>query len=177
MLFDVKLVQVWSNDQKSDERFLKEYRNTSFVVRRAGTLEECVRESDVIATTTPSRKPIVKSNWVMPGTHINAIGADAKGKEELEPAILKKSTLVIDDWAQASHSGEINVPVSKGLISRRDIDAELGEIVLGKKSGRKNNSEITVFDSTGLAVHDIACAHSIYEKAIKKRVGEFKRFF
>ena len=72
-------------------------------------------------------------DWIEDGTHINAIGADAPGKEELDPAILKRSKVLIDDWDQAWHSGEINVPVSKGLIHRDDIYGELGEIVAGKE--------------------------------------------
>ncbi len=108
----------------------------------------------------------------MPGTHLNAIGADAQGKEELDPAILKKGKIVIDDWEQASHSGEINVPVSKGIIKRKNIYSSLGEIVSGKKSGRRNNQEITIFDSTGLAIQDLFTAYLVYQKAKNKKIGK-----
>jgi len=108
--------------------------------------------------------------------HSNAIGADAKGKQELEPAILKKSKLVIDDWAQAAHSGEINVAVQKKIISRRDVYAQLGDIVAGKREGRVRADEITVFDSTGLAIQDLAVANLIYKVALRKGKGKMIRF-
>ncbi len=177
LLFKIKSVKVWSSDFVSDFRLIQKYKRASFKVTRAKTIEECVSNSDIVATTTPSRKPIVKLSWIAKGTHINAIGADAKGKEELDPNILKHSKLVVDDWSQASHSGEINVPVSRGLISKRNIYASLGDIITRKKKGRTNFSEISVFDSTGLSIHDIACAHWIYKRALALKIGQWKRFF
>jgi alanine dehydrogenase len=125
----------------------------------------------IVATVTPVQKPIVKKEWIKPGTHINAIGADAAGKEELDPGILKKAKIVIDDWAQASHSGEINVPLRKGLITRKDIWAGLGDIVAGKKTGRTSDKEITVFDSTGLALQDLYTAVAVLRMAKRFKVG------
>jgi alanine dehydrogenase len=119
---------------------------------------------DILVTTTPSKKPLV--NVVSPGTHINAIGADAVGKQEIGPRIMKKAKIFVDDWTQASHSGEINVPLKKRQISRKHIYGELAEVVTGKKRGRISDSEITLFDSTGLAIQDIACAAMVYH-AIK----------
>jgi alanine dehydrogenase len=105
----------------------------------------------------------VKEIYVKAGTHINAIGADAAGKQELESQLTKKSKIVIDNWEQASHSGEINVPLTAGIIGKKDIYGELGEIIIGKKRLR-NQKDITIFDSTGLAIQDIACAAFIYKK-------------
>ncbi len=130
----------------------------------ADGLEQVVSQSDVLATTTPVREPIVRDEWVRPGTHINAIGADAPGKQELDPAILKRARVVVDNWEQASHSGEINVPLSKGLITRGDIVCDVGELVAGRKKVRQTKADITVFDSIGLAVQDISCALAVYEK-------------
>ena len=101
---------------------------------------------------------------VSPGTHINAIGADASGKQEISPDILKKAKLVIDDWKQASHSGEINVPYRKRQIRKIDIYGELGEIAVRAKKGREKKDEITLFDSTGLAIQDVACSYAVYEE-------------
>jgi alanine dehydrogenase len=136
-----------------------------------GTPKEAVIDVDVLVTTTPSRKPLIKEEWVSPGTHINAMGADAPGKEELDNNLLKKSKIIIDSWEQASHSGEINIPVSKGLITQDDIYATLGEIVLGKKL-RRQGDEITVFDSTGLAVQDLVTAWEIYLRAKNEGIGQ-----
>jgi len=121
--------------------------------------------SDVVCTLTPSRSPVVKREWIRPGTHINAVGADAPGKQELEPSILKEAIVVIDDLEQASHSGEINVPIQKGMYSIDEIYGTLPEVVAGKKKGRTDSKAITVFDSTGIAVEDIAVAKLLFEKA------------
>jgi alanine dehydrogenase len=121
--------------------------------------------SDIVCTLTPSRSPVVKREWIIPGTHINAVGADAPGKQELEPSILKEAIVVVDDLTQASHSGEINVPIQKGLYSTNEVYGTLAEVIVGKKKGRTDNKAITVFDSTGIAVEDIAVARLLFEKA------------
>jgi len=128
------------------------------------SLQEAVA-SDIVCTLTPSRSPIVKREWIVPGTHINAVGADAPGKQELAPAILKDAIVVVDDLRQASSSGEINVPIRKGVYSSREVYGTLAEVVAGKKKGRTDNKVITVFDSTGIAVEDIAVAKLMFEKA------------
>jgi alanine dehydrogenase len=118
----------------------------------------------VVVTVTPARAPVVRKEFVRPGTHINAIGADAPGKQELDVAILQSAKVVVDNWEQASHGGEINVAVSRGLMRRGDIYAELGEIVIGRKPGRQDPHDVTVFDSTGLAIQDVACAAHVYRR-------------
>jgi alanine dehydrogenase len=130
-----------------------------------------VEPADVLATLTPSRRPIVKNEWVHEGLHINAMGADAPGKQELDPEILKRAKIIVDDVEQASHSGEINVPLSQGIITLNNIYAELGEIVAGLKKGRESDREITIFDSTGLALQDVIVAHYIYMQAIERGIG------
>lgn len=132
---------------------------------------EAVRGSDVLVTVTPSRKPIVESEWITEGMHISAVGADAPGKEELEPELLKRATIVIDDWEQGSHGGEINVPLSNGVIGKSDIYAEISEIVVGEKPGRTSDKEITIFDTTGLAILDVITAWYVYEVAEEKGIG------
>jgi alanine dehydrogenase len=129
-------------------------------------IEEAVG-SDILCTLTPSRKPIVKCEWVLSGTHINAVGADAEGKQELEPSILNEAKVVVDDIRQAGGGGEINVPISQGLYSIDKVYGTLAEVVLGKKTGRSGSEEITIFDSTGIAIEDIAVAGILYEKARK----------
>ncbi len=132
--------------------------------------------ADIVVTTTPSRSPVVRNEWIKAGTHINAIGADAEGKQELDPEILKRARIVVDEITQASHSGEINVPLKRGLISEEDIYGELGEIITGRKRGRESEDEITVFDSTGLAIQDIAVAGEIYRFAINNNLGRMIKF-
>ena len=134
---------------------------------------EAAASADIVVTTTPSRKPIVRKEYIKPGTHINAIGADAKGKQELEIDLLLKAKVVTDEMEQASHSGEINVAISEGRIKVEDIYGTLGEIIANTKKGRENNEEITIFDSTGLAIQDIICAKLVYEKAQREKISTF----
>ena len=128
---------------------------------------------DIVVTTTPSLEPLVMNDMVSAGMHINCIGADAVGKEEIEPKILMRAKIVVDDWAQASHSGEINVPLRHKLITKENIWGEIGEIVAGLKPGRQRQDEITVFTSTGLAVQDAVTAKTAYLKALDNKVGRF----
>lgn len=172
-LFKIKSAAVWGTKLEYAIDFARDMASLGLHLEIKKDIRDCVRDKDIVVTATPARKPIVKSGWISPGTHINAIGADAPGKEELEPAILRKAKIFVDDRAQACHSGEINVPLSKGLISAKDIRATLGEVLAGKKNGRVNDREITVFDSTGLAIQDVACAHFAYKKAIKKHKGRW----
>ncbi|MDI3539149.1 MAG: alanine dehydrogenase [Methanolobus sp.] len=148
--------------------------NCDFV--RTDSIKEVCR-CDVLVTTTPVRSPIVRSEWVSEGTHINAIGADAMGKQELESVLLKRAKVVVDDIIQASHSGEINVPISSGTFSEADIYAELGEVIAGIKPGRRSDEEITIFDSTGLAVQDLVTADMVYRKALEKGIGKKMELF
>jgi alanine dehydrogenase len=170
-LFRVEKVNVWGNTAAAVKSFLENFRNAPFGVKVCRGVSECVKDCDIVVTATPSRKPLVKLEWLKPGTHVNAIGADGPGKEEMDPRILKKGKVVVDSWEQASHSGEINVPVRKGLLHRQDIYAELGEIVAGRKKGRGSQEEITIFDSTGLAIQDLSVASRIYERALRRKAG------
>lgn len=123
--------------------------------------------SDIVCTLTPSRSPIIKREWIRPGTHINAVGADAPGKQELDLAIVKDAIVVVDDLKQASTSGEINVPIQRVAYSTSEVYGTLAEIAAGKKMGRTDNRAMTIFDSTGIAVEDIAVAKLLFEKAKK----------
>ena len=174
-VFDLQDILVYDVNEKNIETLATELGTVGIKIRKA-TLEE-VSKQDILTTTTPSRSPIVKNDWIVPGTHINAVGADAEGKEELEPAILKRAKVIVDDWAQASHSGEINVPFAKGIIKKEDIYSSLGEVVAGIKTGRENDKEITVFDSTGLALQDLFTAAMVYEEALKLGLGKDIKIF
>ncbi len=170
----LKTIRVWKYDQRDDlpELFCNWAKKTYTLETEISTnIDDITTNVDILVTTTSSRKPLVKE--VSPGTHINAIGADAKGKQEIHPRILKNSKLVIDDWAQAPHSGEINVPLKKRQISKKLVYCTLGEITAGKMKGRTSDEEITLFDSTGLAIQDVTCAYTVYnalrdKKGIKK---------
>jgi alanine dehydrogenase len=174
-LFKLKEVKVWGANPHEIKDFIRDMKKAKVKFTGIKEIEECVRGSDIIVTTTPSRKPLVKLEWLKAGAHINAIGADAKGKQELEHWILRKAKVVVDSWEQASHSGEINVPLSYGQITKNDIYTDIGQIVSGGRKGRTSAREITVFDSTGLAIQDAAIADLIFKAAIRKKVGTWVR--
>lgn len=134
-------------------------------------VKDAVKDVDVLVTATPAREPVVKNQWITAGMHIISIGADAPGKEELDPEILIRAKIVVDDWTQASHSGEINVPLSKGMIKRDHVHGEFGEVVAGIKRGRVSNDEITIFDSTGLSIQDVITGWQVYRQAVQMGVG------
>ena len=169
--FKIKSVRAYDSNQKHALNFINEMKYLGLEMTRCRNIRDCLSGADIVVTTTPSRKPIIKFSWLGKGVHINAIGADAKGKEELEPAILKKAKVIVDDRKQAIHSGEINVPISRKLFKETDIHACLGEVITGRRSGRSNKNELTIFDSTGLAIQDVAVANYAYKKAIKRGLG------
>ena len=150
---DVREVLVWSRSEKNANTLCTQL---SHLECRTSSLPK-VCDCDVLVTATPSREPLVRDEWIREGTHINAIGADAPGKEELDPAILMRARVFVDDPVQAAHSGEVNVPISSGLYSMDMIAGTLGQVVIGEKR-RMSRDEITVFDATGLAIQDLAIA-------------------
>jgi alanine dehydrogenase len=169
----VRAARVWGRRPGEAARFCRRMRRRLPRVRlsAAPAIESCVRDADVIVTLTPSRRPLVRRGWVRAGAHINAIGADAPGKQELDPRLLQDAVVVVDDRAQALHAGELNVPVRRGQFRAGRIRATLGEILTGRRPGRRRDEEITVFDSTGLAVHDLALAAQILRRALREGVG------
>jgi len=159
--FNLISINVFDVSQATVDKLMRSL--SQFPIRNC-SIQEAVA-SDIVCTLTPSRSPIVKREWVEPGTHMNAVGADAPGKQELDESIVKEAIVVVDDLEQASGSGEINVPIEKGAYSIDEVYGTLAELVAGKKEGRTNNADITVFDSTGIAVEDIAVAKLLFEKA------------
>lgn len=127
--------------------------------------------ADVICTLTPSRTPVVRAEHVRRGAHINALGADAPGKQEVEADILCRSRIFLDDHEQARESGEVNVPLHDGRLSPDAIVGTLGEVVADRLTGRASDEDVTVFDSTGLAVQDLAVASLVYVRARTQRIG------
>jgi alanine dehydrogenase len=138
---------------------------------RGGSVREA-GHCDVLSTVTPVEDPIVGPDDLGARTHVNAIGADAPGKHELADEVLTSAKIVVDDREQATHSGEINVPYAAGVLGDDDVHATVGEVVTGVAPGRTPEDGVTVFDSTGLAIQDVAAAHVAYERALDAGDGE-----
>ena len=168
-VFEIDEARAYDISDKNAEKFVRFCEKLGITARALELRKVC--DCDVLTTTTPSRKPVVRDEWVKEGTHINAIGADAPGKQELDERILLRAKIVVDDMEQALHGGEINVAISKGIIKPEDVHATLGEIVAGIKRGRESDEEVTIFDSTGLAIQDIAVADVVYRKAKEIGIG------
>lgn len=134
-------------------------------------IEAATRASDIIITITPSREPILKDEWIRPGTHLSCMGSDTSGKQEVDERLMARARIFVDDEAQASAVGEIEVALKKGVIHPADILGEIGEVLAGQKPGRLSPEDITVFDSTGIALQDLAVAKLAIDLAEQKHLG------
>jgi alanine dehydrogenase len=169
-------VFVWGpdSDRQRRDRLIEQLRAELPAVEIRGVEEPTEAASaDVVCTTTPSTSPLVPDEALSPGAHINAVGADGPGKQELDPAILRRARVVVDEWVLACHGGEIKVPLARGEITEAGIAGSLSEVVTGTIPGRTSDEEITVFDSTGLALEDLAVASLAYRRAREKGIGSY----
>ncbi len=142
-------------------------------VRPAPGVEAAVRGADIVSVATPSRQAFIMADWIAPGAHINAMGADSPGKQELDPAILTKARIIADSVDQALVYGEVQTAVREGLLAREKIQGHIGQVVAGLVPGRAGPEEITVFDGTGLALEDAAVAYMVHNKARDVRDGAY----
>ena len=138
----------------------------------AASTRDVVERSHILALATTATTPIIDSDWVQEGTHINAIGSHAPGVRELDTATVVKSKIVCDQvQACLAEAGDIRIPIEEGALAEGDIYGEIGELVTGTKQGRENDQEITLFKSVGLSIQDISVAHYVYQKALERGVG------
>jgi ornithine cyclodeaminase/alanine dehydrogenase-like protein (mu-crystallin family) len=128
---------------------------------RVATRDEAAGQ-DVVITMTPGHEPVLFAADLHPGQHLAVLGADAHGKSEVEAAAFERCRLYCDDWEQASTGGELAAPVDAGAVGRVDV-TQLGEVIAGTGAGRGSSEEITLFDSTGLAIQDLGIAAAVYE--------------
>lgn len=133
--------------------------------------EQAAGRADIIVTITPATSPIIQDSWVKPGTHLSCVGADMEGKQEVESALVGRAELYVDDRAQSVASGELEVPVKRGTITPNDIVAELGEVIAGKATGRTSDEQVTLFDTSGIAVQDLAASKVAYDRAVERGLG------
>ena len=118
---------------------------------------------DIVVTVTPGSEPVIRPLSLRPGQHVSLMGADGPGKSEIELEELLRARIVCDEWEQASHNGEVARAVEECRLRRDDV-AELGRVLIGEEQGRRSDEDITAFDSTGLAVQDLAVALAILER-------------
>jgi alanine dehydrogenase len=166
VLPNLEQVSVWSLDEDLAWQVKRDLEpQLGIAIEVCPNPQSAVQDADVIVTTTPSRKPLVQSEWVSEGVHFTCIGADAPGKQELDPAILRRARVFSGRHGSRDGIWRSQCPAAKrALEARRSSLGELGEVLVGKKEGRTSDDEITVFSSTGLAIQDIACGAVILRK-------------
>lgn len=176
-VMQIKQIYAWSRRDQQLAQFKADIeQELGITVVLADSKQAAVEQADILVTTTRGTGDVVDAAWIKPGTHIVAIGTDAKGKQELDPEIFRGAKVVTDSTVQCLEKGETFHPVNNKIISEADIHGEIGEILLGRKAGRENATEITIFDSTGMAIQDNTAATSIYKNALKQEIGEFFAF-
>ena len=173
---DLRRAFVFDVDGQRAKRFAEELSEELRIpIEPVTDFADAVSQSDICVTCTPSKESYLKQEHISPGTFIAAVGSDSEEKQELEPAILKEGKIVVDILDQCATIGELHHAIEAGILIREDVHAELGEIIAGKKPGRTSDEETIIFDSTGMALQDVAAAVNVYENALKtgcgKRVG------
>jgi alanine dehydrogenase len=165
-------VHAYDIDPEAIRRFIEEMQPALRApIQAASNLQDVVRDSDIVVSCTTARQPIIRHGDLEPGTFLAAIGADSPDKQEVDPELLASATIVADVLDQATTFGEVHHAVAAGLLKATDVYAELGEIVSGRKPGRRTEDEIIVFDSTGMALQDVAASLLVYERALESGVG------
>lgn len=170
----LRKVYVWSYTKERAENFAKEMsEETGLDICCCSQAEEAVRLADIIVTVTIGRRgPIVQKEWVKPGIHIAAVGSDMPDKQELCTELFYGAKIVNDSVPLCMKNGETHHAIDQGIIKKEDIHAEIGEIILGQKTGRENPEEITIFDTVGMAIQDNVMAAAIYKAALEKGIGK-----
>jgi ornithine cyclodeaminase/alanine dehydrogenase len=144
-------------------------KETTVVFNSVEDISKIANISDIIITTTPSDKALIDEKWVKPGTHFSCMGACMVGKQEIDKNIFSKARTFADDEQQCLKQGEAQCAYNKKLINK--FDSEIGEVILGKAEGRKSENDITIFDSTGLFLQDLATSMELINEANKNNIG------
>ncbi|MBA1335307.1 MAG: Ornithine cyclodeaminase [Firmicutes bacterium] len=163
-----KFLDKYSDDREHYELIRERYEVEFEAVE---DIEKAAGEADIIITATPSRKPLIMKEWIKGGTHISCIGADMEGKQELDEGLFQNARVFADDITQAVNVGECEVPIKKGIISEEDIAGEIGRLIMGSIPGRLSDDDITIYDSTGIALQDLITANLVIGKAEAMGLG------
>jgi ornithine cyclodeaminase len=165
----LRRVRVWSRNRAHAQRFAD---GTSMPVEVMDSARAAVEGADLICTTTAAREPILEGAWLAPGAHINAVGACFAAARELDTAAVARARLIVDRRESAlAESGDFLIARAEGAFGDEHIAGELGDVLLGRVPGRQARDQITLFDSLGIAVEDLAAAHHVYAQALAHGAG------
>jgi len=169
----IKTLRVYSRNRANCQR-LADVARQKFKLDAsvAASGEDAVRNADIICTTTSSSEPVLFGDWVSPGAHINAVGSSQRSARELDSAAVVRSRLYVDRRESAlNESGDMLVPLKAGDITPDHIVGEIGDLLLGRAPRRGSDQEITLFNSLGLAIEDLAAASYVYDQAVRRGIG------
>ena len=171
---NIKTAYIWSRDSKKTNTFVKNIKDKiNIKIIACESPEQTVNLSEILITCTPSKSPIIKSEWLKQGLHITAMGSDAEMKNELDPKIIKDCDYYIpDSQSQTSILGELNHAIKAGLVSAEKKYNELGSVIINSNLGRRNINDVTVADLTGTGVQDTAIARHTYKISADKGFGK-----
>ena len=157
----IEKISIWGRNSAHAETLARKFKNAQI----APTAKEAINDADIICTVTASREPILYGEWLPEGVHINAVGSCTPSTRELDTAAVLRSRIFTDRYESLFHeAGEFLIPKKEGLLTETDTQAELGELLVGTKEGRRNAADITLFKSLGIAAEDLFAAHYIFEK-------------
>ncbi|MBU3207423.1 ornithine cyclodeaminase family protein [Clostridium algidicarnis] len=174
---DLDEVRIFDINESRAEEFVEDMKvklakyNTRIIAVKDGN--EAIKDADIITTVTTSKRPVFNGSLVKKGAHVNGIGAYTPKMQELDEVLIKKSDKIYFDTKEGvlAEAGDFIIPMEKGIISNKDFEGELGQVISGEILGRESDDEITLFKTVGIGVLDLVTAYRIYEKAIKNNVG------
>jgi ectoine utilization protein EutC len=170
---DFQVLMVYGIVPEDVDQYAAEMREELGVeVIKAQDAESVVRQSEIVVTSTPSREPYLKAEWLHPGLHITCMGSDAEHKQELHADVFERVDLIAcDRKSQVFRLGELHHALDQGFISLQDEIIELGELTSGKLPGRRSDNQITICDLTGVGVQDTQIARLAYQRAVERGYG------
>ena len=170
---DLRRVRVWSRTAEHAKRFAeRESERHGIAVEVAGTAREAVKGAELVCTTTSAREPVLAGEWLSPGAHLNAVGYGGRDGRELDGAAVARARMFCDRRESVEHeSGDYLLALAEGAIGVDHLVGELGEVLIGKVEGRTSPEDITLFESLGLAVEDVASVKLIHERATATGAG------
>lgn len=174
----VDAVTVWGRSAERAGEFAKTAMNsTGLTVRVCESVQDAVADADLVCTVTSARDPVLRGEWLRPGTHVNAVGASTPDAAEIDEALTVESRLFVDHRESAlRQGGEIQRALARGGMREDDIAGELGEVLLGAKPGRTDPEQITVYKSLGNVSQDLASVAWLYAKAAHEGLGTVLSF-
>jgi len=169
----LRRVRVWSRTRANAERFAREEGARHGIgIEVSASAEEAVRGADLVCTTTSAREPVVRGAWIAPGAHVNAVGACFASQRELDTDLVRRARFYTDCRESCrNEAGDFLIPLQEGAITDAHLLGEIGELFLGRLPGRVSPEDVTVYESLGVAVEDLASAHDIHARALATGAG------